>query len=101
MTRTAQVLLIALMIGVGMFGEWVTGVAAVPSESPLPVVEDPSAAPRPASDDRVLTPPAIADLVAPLALAAICGTALALFSPVLGRAGRHSARARFARRRAR
>jgi hypothetical protein len=100
MTRTAQVLLIGLMIGLGMFGEWVTGVAAVPSEQ-LVVAEDPSAAPRPASDDRVLTPPAIADLVAPLALAAICGTALALFSPVLGRAGRHSTRARFARRRAR
>ena len=100
MTRTAQVLLTGLIIGLGVFGLWVMGAAAVPTEPTL-VGSDPSAAPRlaPDADDRVLTPPAVADLVAPLALAAICGTALALFSPAIGRVGRHAARTRLARRR--
>ena len=57
---------------------------------PRPAVVEPIAAHPPASAEaaEVLTLPFLADIVAPLALAALCGTAVAFFSA--GR--RHTAR---------
>lgn len=95
MTHTARALLIGPVVGLGLCA---TASAAVPAE-PTPVVVEPIAAHPPASEGgaEVLTPPALADVVAPLVLAALCATAVALFS-----AGpRRAARARIRRRRGR
>ena len=77
MTHTARALLIGPVVGLGL---WATASAAVPA-APTVIVE-PTAAPPPASEGgpEVLLPPALTDVVAPLVLAALCGTAAALFS---------------------
>ena len=93
MTRTGRALVIGPVVVLAL---WVTGVAAAPGE-PTQVVADPIAAPPPASAEAasMLTLPVLADIVAPLVLAALCGAAVAFFS-----AGpRQTARARTARRR--
>jgi hypothetical protein len=96
MTRTARTLIIGPVVGIGL-GLWATGAAAVPAEATR-VIADPNAAHRPGSGgDSVLTPPALTDVVAPLALAALSGTAAAFFSA----RPRHSVRPRVARRRTR
>ena len=97
MTRMARTLIIGPVVGVGL-GLWTTGGAVVPAEATR-VVADPNAAHRPVSAGgaRVLTPPALTDVVAPLVLAALCGTAAAFFSA----RPRHSMRPRVVRRRTR
>jgi hypothetical protein len=94
MTHTARALLIGPVVGLGL---WATASAAVPA-APTVIVE-PTAAPPPASEGgpEVLLPPALTDVVAPLVLAALCGTAAAFFSP----RPRYSLRPRVARRRTR
>jgi hypothetical protein len=93
----ARTLIIGPVVGIGL-GLWATGGAAVPAEARR-VVVDPNAAHRPGSagGDRVLTPPALTDVVAPLVLAALCGTAAAFFSA----RPRPAMRPRVARRRTR
>jgi hypothetical protein len=78
MTRTGRALVIGRVVVLGLS---LTAVAAVPAE-PRPVVVESIAAHPPGSEGaaRVLTLPGLADLVAPLALAALCGTAVAFFS---------------------
>src|SRR5919201_5826277 len=79
MTRMARTLIIGPVVGIGL-GLWATMGAAVPVEATR-VSVNPTAAHRPVSGDaKVLTPPALTDVVAPLVLAALCGTAAALFS---------------------
>ena len=91
MTRTGR----ALVTGpvVAALALWVTVVAAAPAE---PTVADPNAA-RPAASAAAASPvmPMIADILGPLALAAICGAAMAFFST----GPRQTARARAPRRR--
>ncbi len=95
MTRTGR----ALVTGpvVAALALWVTAVAAAPAE-PTPGGAQPSAERPPVSAgaaSSMLTLPFLADIVGPLALAAICGAAMAFFS-----AGpRHTARVRGPRRR--
>src|SRR3989442_2949457 len=86
MTHTARASLIGPVVGLGLCA---TASAAVPAE-PTPVVVEPIAAHPPASEGgaEVLTPPALADVVAPLVLAALCATAVALFSAGSARPGR-------------
>ena|SRR5437764_3433916 len=97
MTRMAHTLLIGPVVGIGL-GLWATVGAAVPAEAKR-VIGDPTAAHRPVSvgGDRMITPPALTDVVAPLILAALCGTAAAFFSA----RPRHSIGPRVARRRTR
>ena len=97
MTRMARTLIVGPVVGIGL-GLWVTAGGAVPAEATR-VIGNPNAAHRPVSagGDRVLTPPALTDVVAPLVLAALCGTAAAFFSP----RPRYSLRPRVARRRTR
>ena len=97
MTRMARTLIIGPVVGIGL-GLWATVDDAVPAEATRVIVA-PTAAHRPASaaGDRVMTPPALTDVVAPLVLAALCGTAAAFFSA----RPRHSLRPRVARRRTR
>jgi len=93
MTRTARARVIGQVVGLGV---WATAGAAVRTE-PTPVDVQPIAVRRPASAGlgEALTLPALADVVAPLVLAALFGTVAAWVS-----AGpRHTARARDARRR--
>src|SRR3989442_13959632 len=92
MTRTGRALVIGPVVVLAL---WVTAVAAAPGE-PTPVVADPIAATPPASAEtaRMLTLPALADIVAPVVLAALCGATVALFSA----RPRRTARARSARR---
>ena len=80
MTHMARTLIIGPVVGIGL-GLWATAGAAVPAEPTLGTV-DPTAAHHPVSGagDRILTPPALTDVVAPLVLAALCGTAAAIFS---------------------
>jgi hypothetical protein len=95
MTRTGQALVIGPVVVLGLS---LTAVAAAHAE-PTPAVAEPIATHPPGSDGaaRMLTLPGLAEIVAPLALAALCGTAVAFFS-----AGpRHAARAGATRRRAR
>src|SRR2546430_12313494 len=93
MTRTGRALVIGPVVVLAL---WVTAVAAAPGE-PTPAVADPIAAGPPASAEtaRMLTLPALADIVAPVVLAALCGATVALFSA----RPRRTARARSARRR--
>ncbi|PYO51652.1 MAG: hypothetical protein DMD84_12220 [Candidatus Rokuibacteriota bacterium] len=86
MTRTGRALVIGPVVVLGLS---LTAVAAAPAE-PRPAVVEPIAAHPPASAEaaEVLTLPFLADIVAPLVLAALCGTAVAFFSA--GR--RHTAR---------
>ena len=95
MTRTGRALVIGPVV---MLALWGTAVAAAPAE-PTPAVADPIAARPPASAGAasMLTPPVLADIVAPLVLAALCGAAVAFFSG----GPRQTARARPARRRLR
>ena len=95
MTRTGRALVIGPVVVLAL---WVTAVAAAPGE-PTPAVADPIAARPPASAEtaRMLTLPALADIVAPVVLAALCGATVALFSA----RPRKTARARGARRRGR
>ena len=93
MTRMARTLIIGPVVGIGL-GLWATMGAAVPVEATR-VSVNPTAAHRPVSGDaKVLTPPALTDVVAPLVLAALCGTAAAFFSA----RPRHSMRSRVRRR---
>jgi len=98
----ARTLIIGPVVGIGL-GLWTTGGAVVPGAvvpaEATRVVADPNAAHRPVSAGgaRVLTPPALTDVVAPLVLAALCGTAAAFFSA----RPRHSMRPRVVRRRTR
>ena len=95
MTHTGRALVIGPVVVLALC---LTAVAAAQAE-PTPGVADPTAAGPPASAEAVsvLTLPVLADIVAPLVLAALCGVAVTFFS-----AGpRHTARARVARRRAR
>jgi len=94
MTRTGRALVIGPVVVLAL---WVTAVAA-PGE-PTPAVADPIAAGPPASAEtaRMLTLPALVDIVAPVVLAALCGATVALFSA----RPRRTARARSARRRGR
>src|SRR2546423_15507633 len=93
MTRMARNLIIGPVVGIGR-GLWTTGGAVVPAEATR-VVADPNAGHRPVSAGgaRVLMPPALTDVVAPLILAALCGTAAAFFSA----RPRHSMRPRVVR----
>jgi len=85
MTRTGRALVIGPVVVLAL---WVTAVAAAP------IAAGPSAS---AETARMLTLPALADIVAPVVLAALCGATVALFSA----RPRRTARARSARRRGR
>jgi hypothetical protein len=95
MTHTARALVIGSIVGLGL---WAVAVAAVP-DVPTPVVEEPIAAHPPASAGlgELMTLPVVGEVVAPLLLAALCGTAAACFSAWPG----HAAGVRVARRRRR
>jgi hypothetical protein len=93
MTRTGRALINGLIVVLALWG----GAAAAAPAEPTPAVGDPIAArpPAPAGTASRLTLPVLGDIVAPLVLAALCGTAMAVFS-----AGpRQTARVRLARRR--
>jgi len=95
MTRTGRALINGLIVVLALWG----GAAAAAPAEPTPAVGDPIAArpPAPAGTASRLTLPVLGDIVAPLVLAALCGTAMAVFS-----AGpRHTARVSLTRRRSR
>jgi hypothetical protein len=93
MTRTGRALIIGPIVVLALWG----GAAAAAPAAPTPAVEDPIAArpPAPAGAASSLTLPMLGDIVTPLVLAALCGTAVAFFSA----RPHQTARVRLARRR--